>query len=76
MGKFPAVNGKQAMRALERLGFRQDRVEGSHHMMIRDNHPRTIPVPVHRSKSLPKGTLASIIRTAGVTREQFLRSLR
>ncbi|MGC9948457.1 MAG: type II toxin-antitoxin system HicA family toxin [Bryobacteraceae bacterium] len=70
------MNGKQAVRALENLGFRLDRVEGSHHMMVKGKHPRTIPIPVHGSKPLPKGTLASIIRTAGVTRQQFLRSLR
>jgi predicted RNA binding protein YcfA (HicA-like mRNA interferase family) len=75
MAKIPNVDGKQAMRALERLGFRLDRVEGSHHMMIKDKHPRTIPIPVHGSKPLPKGTLGSIIRMAGVTRQQFLRSL-
>ena len=76
MSSFPAVNGKQAIRALEGLGFRLDRIEGSHHMMVKESHPRTVPVPVHGSKTLPKGTLASIIRTAGVTRAQFLKSLR
>jgi hypothetical protein len=34
-------------------------------MMIKDKHPRTVPIPVHGSKALPKGTLASIIRMAG-----------
>ena len=76
MADSPTVNGKQAIRALENLGFRLDRVEGSHHMMVKDKHPRTVPVPVHGSKSLPKGTLASIIRMAGVTRQQFYKSLR
>jgi len=27
-------------------------------MMIKKGHPRTVPVPVHGSKALPKGTLA------------------
>lgn len=76
MANSPAVNGKQAIRALENLGFHLDRVEGSHHMMIKDKHPRTVPIPVHGSKALPKGTLASIIRMAGVTSEQFFKSLR
>lgn len=76
MANFPAVNGREAIRALENLGFRLDRVEGSHHMMVKDNHPRTIPIPVHGSKPLPKGTLASIIRGSGVTRKQFFQNLR
>jgi predicted RNA binding protein YcfA (HicA-like mRNA interferase family) len=44
------------------------RVEGSHHTMIREGYPYAVPVPVHGSKSLPKGTLASIIRIAGAGR--------
>lgn len=75
MASFPAVNGKQAIRALRNLGFRLDRIEGSHHMMVKDGHPRTVPVPVHGSRPLPKGTLASIIRMAGVTRARFFGSL-
>jgi predicted RNA binding protein YcfA (HicA-like mRNA interferase family) len=74
MATFPAVNGKQAMRALESFGFRLDRVEGSHHMTVKDKHPRAVPIPVHGSKPLPK--VASLIRMAGVTRAQFLKGLR
>jgi predicted RNA binding protein YcfA (HicA-like mRNA interferase family) len=75
MTSRPAVNGKQAVRALQNLGFRLDRIEGSHHMMIKEGHPHTVPVPVHGSKPLPKGTLASIIRMAGVTRDRFFENL-
>lgn len=76
MASFPAVNGREAIRALQNLGFSLDRVEGSHYMMIRKGHTRTVPIPVHGSKPLPKGTLASIIRMAGITREEFFRNLR
>jgi predicted RNA binding protein YcfA (HicA-like mRNA interferase family) len=57
------------------LGFRLDRIEGSHHMMIKEGHAHTVPVPVHGSKALPRGTLASIIRMAGVTRDRFFENL-
>ena len=59
MANLPAVNGSQTIRTLRKFGFRLDRIEGSHHMMVKDGHPRTVPVPVHGSKPLPKGTLAS-----------------
>jgi predicted RNA binding protein YcfA (HicA-like mRNA interferase family) len=76
MSSGPAVSGKDAVRALQRLGFRLDRVEGSHHMLIKDGHPHTVVVPVHASKPLPKGTLASIIRIARVARKQFFSAIR
>lgn len=73
MASVPAASGKQAIRALKKLGFRLDRIEGSHHMMVKDGYSRTIPVPMHGAKSLPAGTLASIIRMAGVSRDQFFK---
>ena len=76
MAKFPAVNGRDAILALLNLGFSLDRIEGSHHMMVKEGHPRTVPVPVHGSKPLPRGTLASIIHMAGVSRAEFLKKLR
>jgi predicted RNA binding protein YcfA (HicA-like mRNA interferase family) len=75
MASDPAVSGKEAVRALQKLGFRLDRVEGSHHMMVKDTNPSTVVVPVHGSKPLPKGTLASIIRIARVGKRQFFAAL-
>jgi predicted RNA binding protein YcfA (HicA-like mRNA interferase family) len=75
MASAAAPNGKQVVRALRKLGFSLDRIEGSHHMMIKPSHPFTIPVPIHGSSTLPKGTLASIIRMAGVTRKRFFDAL-
>jgi predicted RNA binding protein YcfA (HicA-like mRNA interferase family) len=75
MSSDPAVTGKDAIRALCKLGFRLDRVEGSHHMMVKDGHPRTVPIPLHSARPLPKGTLASIIRMAGVGKKRFFAAL-
>ena len=72
MSTFPSVSGKEVVRALKQLGFNLDRIEGSHHIMVKDRHPRSVPVPVHGSKPLPKGTLASVLRMAGITRRDFL----
>ena len=71
MSSEPALSGKEVVRALKALGFLMDRVEGSHHMMVKRGHPHTIAVPVHGSRPLPKGTLASIIKAAGVNRKRF-----
>jgi predicted RNA binding protein YcfA (HicA-like mRNA interferase family) len=75
MSVDPAVSGKDAIRAVKKLGFRVDRIEGSHHVMVKEKYPFAVPVPVHGSRTRPKGTLASIIRTAGVVRKQFYAAL-
>lgn len=74
MSNFPAVSGKQAVRALLNLGFQLGRVAGSHHIMVKEGSA-SIPVPVHASRELPLGTLASIIRMAGVTKKKFFENL-
>ena len=35
MSSEPALSGKEVVRALKALGFLVDRVEGSHHMMVK-----------------------------------------
>lgn len=45
MSSDPAVSGKDAIRVLGKLSFRLDRIEGSHHMMVKEGHP------LHRSRS-------------------------
>ncbi len=76
MSTDPAVSGKDAIRILRKFGFRVDRIEGSHHILTKDGHPYAIPVPVHGSRILPRGTLASIIRIAGVGKKQFFAALK
>ena len=51
-------------------------MEGSHHVLVKDGHRYAVPVPVHGSKMLPRGTLASIIRIAGVGKKEFFAALR
>lgn len=74
--KFPVVSGRQTAEALQRLGFQilSGRGKGSHMALWRDGVPRPIIVPDHRE--LDRGTLASILRTAGISREAFIRALR
>jgi predicted RNA binding protein YcfA (HicA-like mRNA interferase family) len=49
------------------------RLRGSHVQMRRDTPQpaRTVPVPVSK-KPLPRGTLRSILKQAGLTPDEFL----
>jgi predicted RNA binding protein YcfA (HicA-like mRNA interferase family) len=74
--KLPAVSGKQVIAALEKEGWFVKRVRGSHHVLRHPNIPDAIPVPVHGNRPIKRGTLGSILRTAGVSRTEFDRLLR
>jgi predicted RNA binding protein YcfA (HicA-like mRNA interferase family) len=71
MPKLPHVSGKEAVRALERLGFLQLRQKGSHLIMRRG--PNGCVVPLHREIKI--GTLGGILKQAGVTPEEFIGAL-
>jgi predicted RNA binding protein YcfA (HicA-like mRNA interferase family) len=74
--KLPAISGKQVIAALEKEGWYVKRVRGSHHVLRHPNIADAIPVPVHGNREIKRGTLASILRAAGISREEFIRLLR
>lgn len=75
MPRLPRISSREAIRALERLGFEQIRQTGSHVVMKRETPDGEIGcvVPVHRELKI--GTLSSILKQAQVTAEEFIESL-
>ncbi|MES0490355.1 MAG: type II toxin-antitoxin system HicA family toxin [Leptospirales bacterium] len=58
------MSGKQLLKLLEANDWSLDRINGSHHIMIKGN--KTLVVPVHGKKDLPKGTLNKILKLGGL----------
>ena len=71
MPKLPRVSGAEVVRALERLGFAVARQRGSHIVMRRGS--TGCVVPNHRE--LKTGTLAGVLKQAGVSAEDFMKAL-
>ena len=73
--RLPALKPREVIRALEGAGFFLHHTTGSHHYF---KHPerstRLVTVAVH-ARELKRGTLAAIIKQAGLTTEEFLRLL-
>lgn len=65
---LPVVSGRQAIRALQTLGFEEVSQRGSH-VKLRNDTGRTAIVPLHNE--LARGTLRSILRQAAVTVQDF-----
>jgi predicted RNA binding protein YcfA (HicA-like mRNA interferase family) len=51
------------------------RQKGSHLTLYRAVDRRVLTVPMHFAKDVPKGTLRTIIREAGVSVEEFVKFL-
>jgi predicted RNA binding protein YcfA (HicA-like mRNA interferase family) len=74
--KLPVLSGKETVKILSKFGFTILDQKGSHVIMIgfRDGMKRKPVVPQHRE--LDKGTLLSILKQAGLTRDDLEEALK
>ena len=75
MPRLPTVRPRQVIRALERAGFEIDHQTGSHVAMWRANDGFRVVVPWH-SRDLGRGLTLRIIKSAGLTRDEFIELLK
>ena len=70
MPALPVISGREVRRALEKLGWQFTRQRGSHMILVQTDHPATLSIADHRE--IARGTLRSLIRSAGLTVEEFI----
>lgn len=58
------MNGKEVVRQLKAAGWTLDRINGSHHILIKGD--KEVSVPVHAGKDIPTGTLHRILKLTGL----------
>ena len=70
MSKLPRLTAGEIIRRLQRAGFVDIRVRGSHHRLT---HPdgRSTTVPVHGAEIIGPGLLSRILRDADLGRDAF-----
>jgi predicted RNA binding protein YcfA (HicA-like mRNA interferase family) len=66
---LPVLSGREVVRVFEGLGWQVVRQTGSHIIMVKQGESVTLSVPDHRE--VARGTLRSLIRTAGLTVQEF-----
>ena len=73
MAKLPSANSRRVVKALQSFGWQVVRRESSHIIMVKDGEMATLSVPDHNP--VAKGTLRSLIRSAGLTVDEFVAAL-
>ncbi|MBE6014508.1 MAG: type II toxin-antitoxin system HicA family toxin [Lachnospiraceae bacterium] len=58
------MSGKELVKLLKVNGWKEVRIEGSHHIM--KNGTKEISVPVHGNKSIKRGLLNAILKEANL----------
>ena len=69
-GRLPVISGREAVKVFSQFGWQTARQAGSHIILIKDGQFVTLSVPDHRE--VARGTLRALIRSAGLTVEQFV----
>ena len=71
MSKTPSYTAKEVIQLLEDHGFHLDRSKGSHAIYKLSDGSKRVIVPMH-NRDLPKGTFHSILKQAGIAKEDLL----
>jgi len=75
MPRLPTVTPRQVIRALQRAGFEIDHQSGSHVVLWRPADGRRVVVPRH-NRDLGRGLTLKIIKSAGLSRDEFITLLK
>lgn len=70
---LPVLSGREVVRVFESLGWKFARQSASHMILVKDGETATLSVPDHRE--VAKGTLRSLIRSAGLTVNEFISAI-
>lgn len=71
MPRAPRITGREAIRALKRLGWREVTQRGSHAQLEHPGPKRQGHHPIHAGETLDPKLIASICRQAGITTDQL-----
>jgi predicted RNA binding protein YcfA (HicA-like mRNA interferase family) len=69
MAALPTLNGREIIKIFANDGWQMVRQRGSHMILVKEGQMATLSVPDH--KEVAKGTLRSLIRSSGLTAEEF-----
>jgi predicted RNA binding protein YcfA (HicA-like mRNA interferase family) len=72
MPKLPRISSREAIRALEKLGFEKVRQTGSHVILQLKTEAGTIGCVVPYHSELKIGTLSGILKQANVETQDFI----
>ncbi|HEY3319409.1 MAG TPA: type II toxin-antitoxin system HicA family toxin [Planctomycetota bacterium] len=70
MATVPLLSGREVVKVFGRFGWSVARQRGSHIILTKPGEIVTLSVPEHRE--VARGTLRSLVRSAGMTMEQFV----
>jgi predicted RNA binding protein YcfA (HicA-like mRNA interferase family) len=75
MPKLPSVKPRELIKIFEKKGYIVDRQKGSHVILFHPASKRRLTIPMHM-KDVPNGTLLAIVKQSGLTKDEFVKTLK
>jgi predicted RNA binding protein YcfA (HicA-like mRNA interferase family) len=73
MASLPVLSGQEVVRVFETFGWSVARQRSSHIIMTKEGEIVTLSIPNH--KEVARGTLRSLIRSANLTVDEFVKAI-
>jgi len=70
MVKLPSITPKKLIKIVKSLGFQLDHSTGSHFVFYNSKTKKRAVVPYH-TKDLPKRTILTILKEAGISKKEL-----
>ena len=71
MTKLPIITGDKVVKAFIKAGWIKNRQKGSHVIMTNVISDVILSIPVHKNKTVKRGTLNALIKDAGLSIDEF-----
>jgi predicted RNA binding protein YcfA (HicA-like mRNA interferase family) len=65
------INGKRLARLVEEKGWRLARINGSHHIYVKEGRMERLVIPIHGHHDLKAGLQRSLMKLAGLRDEDL-----
>ena len=62
---------KNLIKILESKGYYLKRITGSHHIYYNEQSKKMVPIPKHANKDIAKGTFFTILKQAGIDKNEI-----
>jgi predicted RNA binding protein YcfA (HicA-like mRNA interferase family) len=73
VASLPVLSGQEVVRVFESFGWSIARQKSSHIIMTKECEAATLSIPNH--KEVARGTLRSLIRSANLTMDEFVKAI-
>lgn len=75
MPKLPILKARDLMKVAKKKGFVYEITHGSHFIFRRPTDGKHLSIPSHKGNDLGRGITKSLIKTMGLSDEEFIKLL-